>query len=201
LPGIHLPAAVADGDLLSRFRYIAFHKPYGVLSQFTGEPGQRTLAEFGLPPAVYAAGRLDKDSEGLLVLSDDGPFIKRLLDPDRGHARSYLVQVEGVPKGQDLKRLSEGVTIKGYRTKPCRAERLDTPPRVEERDPPIRMRKEIPTSWIRITLNEGKNRQVRRMTAAVGFPTLRLIRIAMGELVLGDLTQGFWREVRREDIL
>ncbi len=186
---------------MSRFRYIAFHKPYGVLSQFTGEAGQRTLAEFGLPAGVYAAGRLDKDSEGLLVLSDDGPFIKRLLDPDHGHARSYLVQVEGVPALSDLKLLSSGVTIKGYRTKPCQAELLKEAPDVEARIPPIRERKAIPTAWIRITLNEGKNRQVRRMTAAVGFPTLRLLRERMGKLGLTGLTQGCWREVRRQDIL
>ncbi len=186
---------------MSRFRYIAFHKPYGVLSQFTGEPDQRTLAEFGLPPGVYAAGRLDKDSEGLLVLSDDGPFIKRLLDPDHGHARSYLVQVEGLPTLRDLQRLSGGVVIKGYRTKPCRAELLHEPPKVEARDPPIRARKAIPTSWVKITLNEGKNRQVRRMTAAIGFPTLRLLRVTMGKLGLEDLAQGSWRDVRRQDIL
>lgn len=186
---------------MSRFRYIAFHKPYGVLSQFTGEAGQRTLAEFGLPAGVYAAGRLDKDSEGLLVLSDDGPFIKRLLDPDHGHARSYLVQVEGVPGRSDLKLLSAGVTIKGYRTKPCQTELLQEAPEVEARTPPIRERKAIPTSWIRITLNEGKNRQVRRMTAAVGFPTLRLLRERMGKLELAGLTQGCWREVRWQDIL
>lgn len=186
---------------MPRFRYIALHKPYGVLSQFTGEAGQRTLAEFGLPPDVYAAGRLDKDSEGLLLLSDDGPFIKRLLDPDHGHARSYLVQVEGIPDASDLRRLAVGVVIKGYRTKPCRAELLPEDPEVQDRDPPIRARKSIPTSWLRMTLNEGKNRQVRRMTAAVGFPTLRLIRERMGKLSLGDLTQGSWRELRRQDIL
>lgn len=186
---------------MSRFRYLAFHKPYGVLSQFTGEPGQRTLAEFGLPPGVYAAGRLDKDSEGLLLLSDDGPFIKRLLDPAHGHARSYLVQVEGCPKAKDLKRLAAGVEIKGYRTRPCRVEHLKEAPLVESRDPPIRERKAIPTAWIRITLSEGKNRQVRRMTAAIGFPTLRLLRVKMGKLPLDDLTQGSWREVQRQDIL
>lgn len=186
---------------MSRFRYIAFHKPYGVLSQFTGEPGQRTLAEFGLPSGVYAAGRLDKDSEGLLILSDDGVFIKRLLDPDHGHSRSYLVQIEGNPAQEDLKRISRGVVIKGYRTKPCRAELLSEPPALEPRVPPIRTRLSIPTAWIRVTLNEGKNRQVRRMTAAVGFPTLRLLRDTMGKLALKDLTQGCWREVRRQDIL
>ncbi|TQV78314.1 pseudouridine synthase [Denitrobaculum tricleocarpae] len=186
---------------MSRFRYIAFHKPYGVLSQFTGEAGQRTLAEFGLPSGVYAAGRLDKDSEGLLVLSDDGPFIKRLLDPDHGHARSYLVQVEGVPQAQDLKRMSQGVLIKGYRTRPCRVALVPDPPSLEPRDPPIRARKSIPTAWVRVILNEGKNRQVRRMTAAVGYPTLRLLRDSMGKLPLGDLAQGCWREIRRQDIL
>src|SRR5690606_27265024 len=128
--------------------YIAFHKPYGVLSQFTGEAGQRTLAEFALPSGVYAAGRLDMDSEGLLLLSDDGPFIKRLLDPDNGHERTYLAQVEGEPSDADLARLARGVVFKGYRAKPCRAEKVMPEPNVPPRDPPIRYRKSIPTSWI-----------------------------------------------------
>lgn len=181
-------------------RYIAFHKPYGILSQFTGEDGQRTLAEFALPPGVYAAGRLDMDSEGLLLLSDDGPFIKRLLDPENGHERTYWAQVEGEPEQADLARLSNGVVFKGYRSKPCRAEKIIPQPDVPPREPPIRFRKSIPTCWIRLTLTEGKNRQVRRMTAAAGFPTLRLIRQAIGRLNLGDLPPGMWREVQKSDI-
>lgn len=186
---------------MSGFNYIAFHKPYGVLSQFTGEAGQQTLAEFDLPADVYAAGRLDKDSEGLLILSDDGPFIKRLLDPGRGHARGYLVQVEGEPVAGDLKRLADGVVIKGYCTRPCQVERLPAPPPVAPRTPPIRERRAIPTTWLKLTLTEGKNRQVRRMTAAIGCPTLRLLRVSVGKLQLGDLAQGSWRRVRRKDIL
>ena len=181
-------------------RYIAFHKPYGVLSQFTGEDGQRTLAEFALPLGVYAAGRLDMDSEGLLLLSDDGPFIKRLLDPENGHERTYWAQVEGEPADADLKRLSNGVVFRGYRSKPCRAEKIIPQPDVPPREPPIRFRKSIPTCWIRLTLTEGRNRQVRRMTAAAGFPTLRLIRQAIGRLSLGDLPPGMWREVQKSDI-
>jgi pseudouridine synthase len=181
-------------------RYIVFNKPYGVLSQFTGEENQRTLAEFGLPAQVYAAGRLDKDSEGLLLLSDDGPFIKKLLDPESGHERVYWAEVEGNPSNSALKELSAGVVFKGYRSKPCRAVRLDPQPEVPPRDPPVRFRKSIPTCWIELTLTEGKNRQVRRMTAAVGHPTLRLIRKNIGKLSLADLPPGHWREVSKKEI-
>ncbi|MAL80507.1 MAG: pseudouridine synthase [Sneathiella sp.] len=181
-------------------RYIAFHKPYGVLSQFTGEAGQRTLAEFSLPPNVYAAGRLDKDSEGLLLLSDDGPFIKRLLDPENGHERTYWAEVEGIPGKADMAKLSKGVMFGGYQSKPCRAELITPQPEMPPRDPPVRFRKSIPTCWITLTLTEGKNRQVRRMTAATGFPTLRLIRQRIGRLELGDLPMGAWRDVRKSDI-
>lgn len=180
--------------------YIALHKPYGVLSQFTGEPGQRTLAEFGLPKGVYAAGRLDKDSEGLLLLTDDGPFKARLLHPKSRHKKVYQVQVEGQVDHNALDRLSRGVTIKGHRTLPCEAKLLsdpDWPPRI----PPIRQRKSVPTSWIEIVLTEGKNRQIRRMTAAVGFPTLRLIRVGIEALRLKNLKQGEWRSVVRNEIL
>ncbi|TNE38138.1 MAG: pseudouridine synthase [Alphaproteobacteria bacterium] len=181
-------------------QYIAFNKPFGVLSQFTGEEGHRTLAEFSLPSAVYAVGRLDRDSEGLLLLSDDGQFIKKLLDPDNGHERTYWVQVEGVPTKEALQTLERGVTIKGYKTRPSRVRLLTPEPDVPPREPPIRYRRKIPTSWLEIVLTEGKNRQVRRMTAAVGFPTLRLIRRAIGKLQLGGLEEGEWREVRRADI-
>ncbi|MFD2206941.1 pseudouridine synthase [Kiloniella antarctica] len=181
--------------------YVALYKPFGVLSQFTGEEGQRTLREIGLPQGIYAAGRLDQDSEGLLLLSNDGPFIDKLIHPRNGHSRSYLVQVEKTPDNQALQRLCKGVVIKGYQTKPCRAELLVKDPELPLRDPPIRERKNIPTAWLRVTLTEGKNRQVRRMTAAVGFPTLRLVRERIGKLELGDLKPGEWREVSAKDIL
>ena len=181
--------------------YIAFHKPFGFLSQFTGDDRQKTLSEFSLPKDVYAAGRLDKDSEGLLLLSDDGKFIKKLLDPDHGHARVYWVQVEGMPTDKSLQALARGVTLRGYQTKSCDVRRLDPEPDIPPRDPPIRVRKAIPTCWIEMTLTEGKNRQVRRMTAAIGHPTLRLIRQKIGLLVLGDLPAGDWRPVKRADIL
>ncbi|WP_339631731.1 pseudouridine synthase [uncultured Sneathiella sp.] len=181
-------------------RYILFNKPFGVLSQFTGGPDQRTLAEFSLPAHVYAAGRLDKDSEGLLLLSDDGPFIKRLLDPANNHERKYWAELEGVPTTAAIEKLSRGVEFKGYRSKPCRAKILDPQPDIAERDPPVRFRKSIPTCWIELVLTEGKNRQVRRMTAAAGFPTLRLIRKKIGKLSLGDLAPGAWREVQKTDI-
>jgi pseudouridine synthase len=180
-------------------RYIAFHKPWGVLSQFSGAPRGATLGGFGLPTGVYAAGRLDRDSEGLLLLSNDGPFIARLLDPAHTHPRTYLVQVEGIPDRAAIDRLRAGVTIGDYRTLPCRAESIEDPG-FAERDPPIRKRKWIPTSWIRTVLIEGKNRQVRHMTAAVGFPTLRLVRVAIGDLTLGDLAPGAWRPVARAAI-
>lgn len=196
-PSVAPPRPRTAGEL----RYIAFHKPYGVLSQFTAESGQRALAEFNLPEGVYAAGRLDMDSEGLLLLSNDGNFINRLLSPMQGHARSYLVQVEGEPDDAALATLRQGVRIRDYTTRPARVERLTDDPGLPPRDPPIRERRHIPTTWLRITLTEGRNRQVRRMTAAVGHPTLRLVRVSIGDLSLGDLRQGTWREVKRKDVL
>lgn len=191
---------------MSHPRIIALHKPYGVLSQFTEDvPGQRTLAAFGLPPDVYPVGRLDRDSEGLLLLSNDGAFIDRVLNPKRGHPRTYLAQVETIPDAAALDALRQGVTIrvngKTHRTRPCEATLLEAAPDLPPRDPPIRSRAAIPTAWLRLTLTEGKNRQVRRMTAAVGFPTLRLVRVAIGRLELGDLPQGAWREVAQRDVL
>ena len=174
---------------------ILFNKPYGVLSQFTQEGGHRALNEFGFPPGVYAAGRLDHDSEGALLLTDDGKLIKKLLDPKFEHPRTYLVQVDGQITPEALRQLSKGVVIKEYRTKPCRAEMAVPPEDLWERVPPIRYRANIPTSWIRLTLVEGKNRQVRHSTAAVGFPTLRLIREKIGNISLGDLKPGEWRVV------
>ena len=174
---------------------ILFNKPYGVLSQFTPEAGHRALDEFGFPPGVYAAGRLDHDSEGALLLTDEGRLVKRLLDPKFEHPRTYLALVDGQITPEAIKQLAQGVVIKGYHTKPCKAEIVTPPDDLWERVPPIRYRANIPTSWVKLTLIEGKNRQVRHSTAAVGFPTLRLIRVQIGNLSLGDLQPGQWRVV------
>ncbi len=179
---------------------IALHKPYGVLSQFTpdGSPN-RTLAGFGLPPKVYPLGRLDADSEGLLLLSDEAGLNTRLLDPERGHPRTYWAQVERIPTPEALARLAGGLEIQGYRTRPCRAWKLDPQPDIPPRDPPIRFRKSVPDCWIALELLEGKNRQVRRMTGAIGHGTLRLLRVRIGELDLGALKPGEWRELTTEE--
>lgn len=181
---------------------IAFHKPYGVLCQFTPDQiGQRTLAEFEFPPGVYPVGRLDLDSEGFLLLSDEAGFNNRLLDPKTAHPRTYLVQVEGLPTSEAVSRLARGgLMIQDHRTLPCRARLLDAAPDVAPRDPPVRFRQSIPTSWLELQLTEGKNRQVRRMTAAVGFPTLRLIRRAIGKLDFSGFAQGEWRELHADEI-
>ena len=179
---------------------ILFNKPYGVLSQFTPEAGHQALNEFGLPLGVYAAGRLDHDSEGALLLSDNGKLIKKLLDPKFEHPRTYLAQVDGQITPEAMHQLEKGVNIKGYHTKPCKAEIVSEPENLWERIPPIRYRANIPTSWVRLTLIEGKNRQVRHMTAAVGFPTLRLIRVQIGNIALGDLQPGKWRVVNEKVI-
>lgn len=181
---------------------IAFHKPYGVLCQFTrDQPGQRTLADFGFPAGVYPVGRLDMDSEGLLLLSDEAGFNNRLLDPKTAHPRIYLAQVEGIPTVGAVNQLAKGgLSIQGHRALPCRARLLDAEPAVAPRDPPVRFRQAIPTSWLELQLTEGKNRQVRRMTAAVGFPTLRLIRRAIGKLDGSTITQGEWRELTPGEI-
>ena len=175
---------------------LAFHKPYGVLSQFTpdGSPN-RPLAEFGFPPGVYAIGRLDADSEGLLLLSDETALNARLLHPRQEHARIYWAQVERIPAPDALARLESGVIVAGRKILPCRARFLDPQPNVPPRDPPIRFRKNVPDCWIELELVEGKNRQVRRMTAAVGHPTLRLMRVQIGEFKLGALAPGQWREL------
>ncbi|MBE2212938.1 MAG: pseudouridine synthase [Opitutaceae bacterium] len=184
---------------------IALNKPYGVLSQFTPEPGSkwRTLAEFALPAGVYPLGRLDADSEGLLLLSDEAGANSRLLDPERGHGREYWVQVERVPDDDALARLARGVRIGDYETRPCRVDRLDATraAAIPPRDPPIRYRKNVPDTWLSLELTEGKNRQVRRMTAAVGHPTLRLVRVRTGawRLDFADLPPGRWRELSDAD--
>lgn len=176
---------------------IALYKPYGVLSQFTPEPGSayQTLAAFELPPEVYPIGRLDADSEGLLLLTNERQLPAAILDAEHGHERTYLVQVEGAISDKALEGLRRGVVIRGYTTLPCEARIVEPPSWLPERVPPVRFRATIPTSWIELDLREGKNRQVRRMTAAVGFPTLRLLRRAIGALRLEDLgiASGQWR--------
>ena len=179
---------------------IAFHKPYGVLSQFTSDGEKQTLADYVDVPHVYAAGRLDVDSEGLLLLTDDGRLQHAIADPRRGFVKRYLAQVEGVPDPAALERLAGGITIgdgrSAFRCAPSRAVRIDEPP-LRARVPPIRHRASIPVSWIGIQLSEGKNRQVRRMTAAIGHPTLRLVRTAVGPLELFELglEAGEWTVV------
>jgi len=173
---------------------IAFHKPYGVISQFTPDgSANRTLAEFGFPKNVYPIGRLDADSEGLLLLSDEAKLNQQLLQPREAHERIYWAQVENVPTSESLAKLEAGVVIQGRRTLPCRAWLLEPQPEVPPRTPPIRTRKNIPTAWIGLELVEGKNRQVRHMTAAIGHPTLRLIRVRIGRFELGDLAIGKWK--------
>jgi 23S rRNA pseudouridine2457 synthase len=177
---------------------LAFHKPFGVLSQFTPEKGSRwrTLAGFALPKGVYPLGRLDADSEGLLLLSDEPGLNTRLLDPKQAHWREYWVQVERIPDATALARLGRGgIDLGDFRPLPCRARLLDPAPTVSPRDPPIRFRKNVPDAWLALELTEGKNRQVRRMTAAVGHPTLRLIRARIGGFSLGGLAPGQWHEL------
>ena len=176
---------------------IALHKPYGVLSQFTPEPGSRwrTLAEFKLPPQVYALGRLDADSEGLLLLSDEAGLNNRLLDPAAAHCREYWVQIERIPSTAALVQLARGIALGDYTTRPCVVRRLDPAPSVPPRKPPIRQRENVPDCWLSLELIEGKNRQVRRMTAAIGHPTLRLRRMRIGQFELGKLRLGEWREL------
>jgi 23S rRNA pseudouridine2457 synthase len=176
-------------------RYVIFHKPYGVLSQFTPEDGAKSLAEFNLPKGIYAAGRLDKDSEGLLLLTDDGPLIERLLNPKNEKQKTYWVLVERVPNEESLEKMRKGLRIEDYTTKPCEVKILDPQPEVPPRDPPVRFRKTVQDVWIEIKIVEGKNSQVRKMTAAIGHPTLRLIRVASGDYVLGDLKPGEWKEL------
>jgi 23S rRNA pseudouridine2457 synthase len=173
---------------------IAFHKPYGVICQFrpTGT-GCLTLAEFGFPPGVYSLGRLDADSEGLLLLGDEPGLNQELLNPRRQHPRTYWAQVEGTPDPRALRRLESGVTIQGRRTLPCRAWVLVPQPEIPPRCPPIRFRKSVPACWMAVELVQGKNRQVRRMTAAVGHPTLRLLRVGIGAFGLGELQPGHWK--------
>jgi 23S rRNA pseudouridine2457 synthase len=176
-------------------RVVLFHKPYGVLSQFTdGGSSHPTLADYIDLPGVYAAGRLDRDSEGLLVLTDDGPLQHRLSHPRYRKQKGYWVQVEREPTDEALAALRTGVKLKDGPTRPATVSRIPPPP-VGPRDPPVRFRKSVPTAWLDLHISEGRNRQVRRMTAAVGFPTLRLVRHQVGPYRLGDLPVGQWRLV------
>jgi 23S rRNA pseudouridine2457 synthase len=180
---------------------IAFHKPYGVLSQFTGDGSpNRPLADFGFPKNVYAIGRLDADSEGLLLLSDEARWNDRLLNPRHAHEREYWAQVERIPERESLDKLQKGLVIQGHQTLPCRAWLLDPQPEMPPRTPPIRFRKSVPDCWIGLELIEGKNRQVRRMTAAIGHPTLRLVRVRIGNFRLGGLEPGKWKQLSPEEI-
>jgi 23S rRNA pseudouridine2457 synthase len=172
---------------------IRFNKPYGVLSQFTPEGRWRGLKDFIDLPGVYVAGRLDADSEGLLLLTDDGPLQARIADPRFKLEKTYWAQVEGVPDEAALQALRQGVQLNDGATLPARARLLETAPALWEREPPIRQRQNIPTAWIELTIREGRNRQVRRMTAAVGHPTLRLVRAAMGPYTLDGLASGTWQ--------
>ena len=174
---------------------IALNKPFNVLCQFTdrSEPVRRTLAEFGLPGNVYAAGRLDYDSEGLLLLTDDGDLAHRLTDPRHKQPKTYWVQVEGSPGETQLAALRSGVELNDGHTLPANAVLIEPPPTLWPRDPPVRFRKTVPDAWIELTICEGRNRQVRRMTAAVGLPTLRLVRASIGSYTLDALQPGEWK--------
>ena len=178
-------------------RYIAFNKPYGVLSQFSGSGAGHILRHYIPVKRVYSVGRLDQDSEGLLLLTDDGELQHRLTHPRFAHPRTYWTQVERIPDENALRHLREGVVIQNYRTLPAQVRLLSEEPQLPPRDPPIRFRKNVSTAWLEIVLVEGRNRQVRRMTAAVGHPTLRLVRVAIGDLWLEELglEVGRWKEL------
>jgi 23S rRNA pseudouridine2457 synthase len=183
-------------------RYLLFYKPYGVLTQFTDRSSvpRPTLKDFIHVPGVYPVGRLDRDSEGLLLLTSDGGLQHRLTDPKFDHPKTYWAQVEGEPSIEALRQLADGMRLQDYETKTAQARRLLADPDLPPRDPPIRFRKSIPTCWIELILTEGRNRQVRHMTAAGGFPTLRLVRVAIGNMRLDGLKPGEWREIARGDI-
>jgi 23S rRNA pseudouridine2457 synthase len=181
-------------------RYLALFKPYDVLTQFTDASGRSTLRDFVDVPDVYPVGRLDRDSEGLLLLTDDGPLAHRLTDPRFEHPRTYLVQVERIPAREAIAALRAGVTLSDGPTRPAEASLLEEPPALPDRPVPIRFRKNVPTAWIELILREGRNRQVRRMTAAVGHPTLRLVRVAIGPIAIASLRPGEWRDLSADEL-
>jgi pseudouridine synthase len=180
-------------------RYVKMFKPFGMLTQFTDAAGRATLKDVVSLRGVYPVGRLDRDSEGLLLLTNDGPLAHRLTDPGFEHPKTYLVQVERVPDENAVESLRRGVELRGGRSRPAEAEVLAEPPVLPDRSKPIRFRKHVPTAWLRLVLREGRNRQIRRMTAVVGHPTLRLVRVGIGPLTLGDLKPGEWRELTEEE--
>jgi 23S rRNA pseudouridine2457 synthase len=184
---------------VAKTRIVILNKPYGVLSQFTSDE-KPTLAKFSLPADIYPVGRLDHDSEGLLLLTDDGGLNHRLTDPRFGHTRTYWAQVERIPDPEAMKRLARGVQLADGPTRPCKAKLLDFEPDLPPRDPPIRFRLNVPTAWVELVMTEGRNRQVRRMTAFVGYPTLRLVRWGIGRLTLAGLAPGHWRWVDRREL-
>jgi len=186
--------------LTSSYRYLLFNKPYGVLTQFSDDSNRPTLKDYIDVPEVYAVGRLDLDSEGLLLLTNHGAVQHRLSDPKFHHSKTYWVQVEGIPTPEAIAKLEQGVTIQDYKTRPAKVKLLPPDLDIPARNPPIRYRASIPTTWLEIVLTEGKNRQVRRMTAAVGFPTLRLIRVAIADLSIQGLEVGHWRDLTEQEI-
>jgi 23S rRNA pseudouridine2457 synthase len=186
----------------SRLHYILFNKPYGVLSQFEDRSGRKTLKGFGpFPSTVYPAGRLDADSEGLLLLTDDDVVKHRLMEPKFAHERTYLVQVERIPTPGELERLRKGILLEGRKTRPALVRTLDREPDLPDRPVPVRFRKSVPTCWLEVTLREGRNRQVRRMTAAVGHPTLRLVRARIAFMGIEGLRPGQSRPLTSEEVL
>ena len=175
---------------------LAFYKPFRVLCRFTDDgSGNIPLSKFNFPKNVYPLGRLDADSEGLLLLSDEPGLNSQLLHPDNAHTRTYMVQVDRIPEPESLKKLRAGLDVGGHRTRPCRVHLMEAEPDLPPREPPIRFRKNVPTAWLEMELTEGKNRQVRRMTAAIGYPTLRLVRSKIGNLTLEGLLPGKWKKL------
>lgn len=183
-------------------RYILFYKPYAVLSQFSPERGKQTLKDFlSVPKDIYPVGRLDYDSEGLLLLTNDNTIKNKLTDPKFEHPKTYLAQVERIPNEEALQKLRRGVVIEGKRTKPAEVELMSEEPRLPSRSMPIRFRKTVPTTWLKLTVHEGRNRQVRKMTASIGHPTVRLVRTGIGSIEIGDLKPGEWKEISVLQIL
>lgn len=197
LPGL---VGYSSFTVTQPLRTIAFNKPYGVLPCFTDPDGRPTLADYVTIPGVYAAGRLDLDSEGLLLLTSDGTLAHHITDPQHKLPKVYLAQVERIPSEEALEQLRQGVLLNGKKTRTADVQLLPADPQLSDRPVPIRFRKNVPTAWVEITLREGLNRQVRRMTAAVGHPTLRLVRVAIGPVLLGDLPSGQWRDVTSSEV-